>query len=55
MEFEKFCFASFKKDDRKTQTGAVMDKQHCLNEFAAMASECRQFVEEYKGEQEPID
>lgn len=41
--------------DRKTQTGVVMDKQHCLDEIAAMASRCKQFVEEYKDEQEPID
>lgn len=41
--------------DRKTQTGAVMDRQHCLDEIAVLASECRQFVEEYKDEQEPID
>lgn len=41
--------------DRKTQTGAVMDVQHCLNEIAAIASNSKQFVEEYKDEQEPID
>lgn len=41
--------------DRKTQTGAVMEKQHCLDEIAAMASRCRQFVEEYKDEQEYIN
>lgn len=41
--------------DRKTQTGAVMDAQHCLNEIAAIARESKQFVEEYRYEQEPID
>ena len=41
--------------DRKTQTGVVMDKQHCLDEIAAMASRCKQFVNEYKDEPEPID
>ena len=34
--------------DRKTQTGIVMDKQHCFDEISAMASRCRQFVEKYK-------
>ena len=34
--------------DRKTKTGAVMDKQHCLDEIAAKASRCKQFVEKYK-------
>ena len=41
--------------DRKTQTGAVMDKQHCLDEIAVLASECKQFVEEFQHEQEPIN
>lgn len=41
--------------DRKTLTGAVMDAQHCLNEIAAIASDSKQFVEEYRYEQEPID
>lgn len=41
--------------DRKTQTGAVMDRRHCLDEIAAMASRCKQFVKEYRYEQEPID
>lgn len=41
--------------DRKTITGAVMDAQHCLNEIAAIASNSKQFVEEYQYEQEPID
>lgn len=40
--------------DRKTQTGVVMDYQHSLDEIAAMASRCRQFVEKYKDEQDPI-
>lgn len=41
--------------DRKTLTGAVMDTQHCLNEIAALASNSKQFVEEYRDEQESIN
>lgn len=41
--------------DRKTLTGAIMDRQHCLDEISAMASRCMQFVEKYRNEQEPIN
>ena len=37
--------------DRKTLTGAVMDKQHCLDEIASMASTYKQYVEEFYGYQ----
>lgn len=40
--------------DKKTFTGAVMDAQHCLDEIAALASNSKQFVKEYRDEQEPI-
>lgn len=42
-------------NDRKTLTGAVMDAQHCLNEIAAIACNSKQFVKEYRHEQESLD
>lgn len=52
---EWFAHIEQMASDRKTLTGVVMDKQHCLDEIAAKASRCKQFVEKYQHEQEPIN